>query len=128
MAEFSWHGIFSALLKNNLDNNQRNEALGVEIMVPGASSLIGRRHMKRIENCIAGCSPKLANILEIAAKAALRAGKIIRELYGKPHQIRQKGDIDLVTEADISSENAILAILDKAGLHAKILAEESQSI
>ena len=84
--------------------------------------------MKRIENCIAGCSPELANILEIAAKASLKAGKILRELYGKPHQISHKGDIDLVTEADISSENAILAILDKAGLHAEILAEESQSI
>mgnify|MGYP001106201012 CR=1 FL=1 len=84
--------------------------------------------MKRIESCVAGCSPDLANILEIAAKAALRAGKILRELYGKPHQIRHKGDIDLVTEADISSENAILAMLDKAGLHAEILAEESRSI
>ncbi|RPI52329.1 MAG: inositol monophosphatase, partial [Deltaproteobacteria bacterium] len=83
--------------------------------------------MKRIENCVAGCSPVLANILEIAARAALRAGKILRELYGKPHHIRHKGDIDLVTEADISSENAIIALLDKAGLHAEILAEESQS-
>ncbi|HDH98303.1 MAG TPA: inositol monophosphatase, partial [Deltaproteobacteria bacterium] len=62
--------------------------------------------MKRIESCIAGCNPELANILEMAGRAALRAGKILRELYGKPHQIRHKGDIDLVTEADISSENA----------------------
>ena len=84
--------------------------------------------MKRIESCTAGCSQGLANILEIAAKAALGAGKILKESYGKPHQIRHKGDIDLVTEADISSENAILAILNKAGLHAEILAEESQSI
>ena len=84
--------------------------------------------MKRIESCIAGCNPELANILEIAGKAALMAGKILRELYGKPHQIRHKGDIDLVTEADISSERTILAVLDKAGLHAEILAEESHFI
>lgn len=69
----------------------------------------------------------MANILEAAGKAALRAGKILRELYDKPHQIRYKGDIDLVTEADISSENTIIAMLNKAGLQAEILAEESQS-
>ena len=84
--------------------------------------------MKRIESCAACCNPKTADILEISGKAALGAGKILRKLYGKPHQIRHKGDIDLVTEADVSSENAILAMLDKAGLHAEILAEESQSI
>jgi myo-inositol-1(or 4)-monophosphatase len=84
--------------------------------------------MKRIEGCIAGCRPELANILKIAVRAALKAGKILRELYGKPHQIRHKGDIDLVTEADISSERTILAMLDKAQLHAEILTEESQSI
>ena len=84
--------------------------------------------MKRIESCIAGCNPELANILEMAGRAALRAGKILRELYGKPHQIRYKGDIDLVTEADISSERTILAVLDKAGLHTEILAEESHFI
>ena len=84
--------------------------------------------MKRIKNCIASCRPELADVLEIAGKAALRAGKILRELYGKPHQIRYKGDIDLVTEADVSSENAIVAMLDKARFHAEILAEESHFI
>ncbi|MDL1958364.1 MAG: inositol monophosphatase [Deltaproteobacteria bacterium] len=83
--------------------------------------------MKRIESCMTECGPELANILEMAGKAALRAGKILRELYGKPHQIRYKGDIDLVTEADISSESAIIAMLNKARLHAEILAEESRS-
>jgi myo-inositol-1(or 4)-monophosphatase len=84
--------------------------------------------MKRIESCMTECGPELANILEVAGKAAFRAGKILRELYGKPHQIRYKDDIDLVTEADISSESAIIAMLNKAQLHAEILAEESRSI
>lgn len=84
--------------------------------------------MKRIESCVTECGPELANILEVAGKAALGAGKILRKLYGKPHQIRYKGDIDLVTEADISSENAIIAMLNKAPLRTEILAEESRSI
>jgi myo-inositol-1(or 4)-monophosphatase len=84
--------------------------------------------MKRIESCVTECDPELANILEMAGKAALRAGKILRELYGKPHQIRYKGDIDLVTEADIFSESTIIAILNKAPRCAEILAEESRSI
>ncbi|MFO8239377.1 MAG: inositol monophosphatase family protein [Dissulfuribacterales bacterium] len=81
--------------------------------------------MKRIESCITCCDPKMAHILKIAGKAALEAGKILRKLYGKPHKIMHKGDIDLVTEADISSENAILAMLNTSGLQADFLAEES---
>ena len=69
----------------------------------------------------------LANILEIAGKAAIKGGKILKDLYGKPHQIRYKGNIDMVTEADVSSEKAILEILDKAPIDAEVIAEESQS-
>ncbi len=84
--------------------------------------------MKRIEKCMTGCSQaNLADILEVAARAALKAGKILRDLYGQPHQVRYKGDIDMVTEADLSSEKVILDILDKTPINAKIIAEESQS-
>ena len=85
--------------------------------------------MKRIEKCLANCSrSELGEILKTAVEAALKGGKILRNLYGKPHQIKHKGDIDLVTEADISSEKAILAILNMAHPGIKVLAEESYSL
>jgi myo-inositol-1(or 4)-monophosphatase len=97
-------------------------------MTPEASSFIGRTYMKRIEGCMTGCGQELANILKIAVRAALKAGKALRELYDKPHQVSYKGDIDLVTEADICSERIILAVLDRARLNAEILTEESHPI
>jgi len=84
--------------------------------------------MKRIESCMTCCGPESANILKIAVRAALKAGKALRELYDKPHQVSHKGDIDLVTEADMSSERIIFAVLDKARLNAEILTEESHPV
>ncbi|NIA08622.1 MAG: inositol monophosphatase [Nitrospiraceae bacterium] len=84
--------------------------------------------MKRIQQCVKGCArPNLAGILEVAAEAAIKAGRILRDLYGQPHHIRYKGDIDLVSEADVSSEKTILEIVNKAPIDAEIIAEESQS-
>jgi len=65
--------------------------------------------------------------LDLAKEAALNAGKILKELYLKPHQIIHKGEIDLVTEADIASEKTIKEILNKSVI-APILAEESTDI
>ncbi len=65
-------------------------------------------------------------ILEYAILAALKAGSILRSLFDKPHKIRYKGDIDLVTEADVASEEAIIEVLkDAMGPDISILAEES---
>jgi myo-inositol-1(or 4)-monophosphatase len=66
-------------------------------------------------------------ILRTAALAALKAGHIQRERYGKPHQVHHKGIIDLVTEVDTAAEEAILAILHKERMRATIIAEESHS-
>ncbi len=64
--------------------------------------------------------------LKTALLAALEAGYILRRLFDKPHEIRYKGDIDLVTEADIASEEAVLKVLkDAMGPDVSILAEES---
>ncbi len=65
--------------------------------------------------------------VDIAKEAALSAGKILKELYLKPHQITHKGEIDLVTEADIASEKKIKDILNSIKI-APILAEESSSL
>ena len=83
--------------------------------------------MKRIEKCLEGCGQDIALLLRAATIAALEAGGIIREMYENPHQIRLKGAIDLVTEADIASEKAILAILAQRFPGSIVLAEESSS-
>jgi len=84
--------------------------------------------MKRIDPIIAHIgNPNLESILRIAVLAALKAGEIQRDRYGKPHQINHKGAIDLVTEVDIAAEEAILAILYKEQSNAAIIAEESHA-
>ena len=66
-----------------------------------------------------------AHALRIALKAAHEAGRILTDLYTRPHDIRYKGDIDLVTEADVASENAIKAVIRAESPEATIMAEES---
>ncbi len=84
--------------------------------------------MDRIAACIASGTPDpLDLILACAARAALHAGGIIRGLYGKPHQIRHKGVIDLVTEADLASEKAILDLVGEHFPGIAVMAEESSS-
>jgi myo-inositol-1(or 4)-monophosphatase len=55
--------------------------------------------------------------------AALKAGDTIKSLYSNSHDIRYKGRIDLVTEADIASEEIILESLSSSGK--PVMAEES---
>ncbi len=83
--------------------------------------------MKRIDDCLQGCSHEMAEVLRAAAAAALEGGDIIREMYENPHQIRLKGVIDLVTEADLASEKEILAILEQRFPGSAVLAEESSA-
>lgn len=97
--------------------------------------LISRRKMagipskdedERIARCVAGCkNPALGELLRTAAMAALAAGSVLRGLYDKPHQVTHKGAIDLVTEADVASEQTVLAMLREAGGDIGFLAEES---
>ena len=64
--------------------------------------------------------------LEFARQTARQAGHLLRELYHRRHEVRFKSsDIDLVTEADLASEQLILeAIRSRFPEHA-ILTEES---
>jgi len=83
---------------------------------------------ERIALCVSGCKdPALGEILRTAARAALAAGRVLRELYDKPHRITHKGTIDLVTEADVAAEQTVLAMLREAGGDIGFLAEESHS-
>jgi myo-inositol-1(or 4)-monophosphatase len=62
--------------------------------------------------------------LDAAIETALEAGKILREEYALPPDIRYKGDVDLVTQADRRSEQAIVARLSKFFPEHTIAAEE----
>jgi len=82
----------------------------------------------RIARCVAACKdPALGGILRTAARAALAAGSVLRDLHNKPHRITHKGSIDLVTEADVAAEQTVLAMLREAGDGIDFLAEESHS-
>ncbi len=82
--------------------------------------------MHRIEKVVAACQDReTGDLLQAGCRAALTAGSIIRELYSKPHTIRKKGAIDLVTEADVAAETAIISSLQEDAPGIEILAEES---
>lgn len=61
----------------------------------------------------------------IAVEAALEAGRILRWHFQRGLEIRYKGEIDLVTEADLASEQAVLARIQSAFPEHRVLAEES---
>jgi myo-inositol-1(or 4)-monophosphatase len=64
------------------------------------------------------------NYLEAAVEIALEAGKILREEFDRPAHITYKGDVDLVTQADKRSEQAIVARLLKYFPEHSVAAEE----
>lgn len=81
-----------------------------------------------IEHCLQNCrSRDIQNLLLTATEAALKAGAVLLDCYDQPHQIRHKGTIDLVTEADLASEELILDVLQDNLPGIKILSEESFS-
>jgi len=85
--------------------------------------------MHRVTASAAQCAdPHLAAIITAAGTAALKAGRILRQLYGQPHRITHKGAIDLVTEADVAAEQAIIAHLRAAFPQIGFLAEESSAM
>jgi myo-inositol-1(or 4)-monophosphatase len=61
----------------------------------------------------------------IAARAARSAGEILKEKFGKVQNIVKKGEIDLVTEADLAAEEVILEILRNHFPKDHILSEEA---
>jgi myo-inositol-1(or 4)-monophosphatase len=48
---------------------------------------------------------------KVAAGAARSAGEVLKQKFGNVHHIGKKGEIDLVTEADLAAEKIILEIL-----------------
>ena len=82
--------------------------------------------MQRINTCLATLRDhSLAGLLRLACQAAMEGGRILRDLENQPHDIRQKGLIDLVTEADIASEKKILSLFAEQAPDIAILSEES---
>ena len=62
--------------------------------------------------------------LEIAVETAREAGAILLTEFDRPRQIRYKGEVDLVTQADQKSEQAIVARLRTHFPKHAIVAEE----
>jgi fructose-1,6-bisphosphatase/inositol monophosphatase family enzyme len=55
----------------------------------------------------------VSDVLPIAEAIARRAGAIVMEGFGNVRHVRQKGVIDLVTDFDQRSEEAIVSSLQK---------------
>ena len=72
-----------------------------------------------------GCTQCAAVSKALKAEAARLGGAILREKWGQTRTIAYKGGIDLVTDADRASEDAILAFLRARFPGAAVLAEES---
>jgi len=83
--------------------------------------------MERIRKYQKKLNSEYQELLDVAVSAALKAGKILRELYDNPHSVRFKGEIDLVTEADIASEKAILSLVKDKCPQIEVMAEESSA-
>ncbi|HEY0405344.1 MAG TPA: inositol monophosphatase family protein [Pyrinomonadaceae bacterium] len=64
-------------------------------------------------------------MLNFAIQMAHDAGRILADRYGRVTQIRHKGTIDLVTEADLASESLIIERIKSHYPRHSILAEES---
>ena len=63
--------------------------------------------------------------IAVAEQASRAAGKILDRMFGRVNHIVKKGDIDLVTEADLQAEEAILEIIHRSFPQDNILSEES---
>ena len=64
-------------------------------------------------------------LLEIALRAALAGGEEVMRVYADPFEVIQKEDRTPVTEADLASERAIIAILTAAVPDIPIVSEET---
>jgi len=64
-------------------------------------------------------------LMEACAEAARRGGEVLKQRFGGRRTIDYKGGIDLVTDADRASEEALLSFLSARHPGAAILAEES---
>jgi len=65
-----------------------------------------------------------ASILETAEAIARSAGEILCQAYHQPRQVDYKGEVNLVTQADLASEKYIVAALQDAFPTHAVIAEE----
>ncbi|MFC1493649.1 inositol monophosphatase family protein [Thermodesulfobacteriota bacterium] len=63
--------------------------------------------------------------METARQAAIEAGRVLKELYGNIKSISKKGEIDLVTEADLMSEKVLIDAISSVFPYDRILSEEA---
>ena len=63
--------------------------------------------------------------MKMACSAAMVAGRILKDLYGNISGISKKGEIDLVTEADVASEKAVIDVITSHFPDDMILSEEA---
>lgn len=73
---------------------------------------------------IVNFSEDIDTVLETAVTAARRAGDILREGWSHPKHIRFKGEINLVTEYDLKSEQIIVDVISSRFPGHDIIAEE----
>ena len=67
-------------------------------------------------------------MLNFAIQTARDAGRVLAEKFGRALQVSNKGDIDLVTEADIASERLIVERIQSYHPRHAILAEEAGEV
>ncbi|WP_447969476.1 inositol monophosphatase family protein [Nitrospira sp. M1] len=67
---------------------------------------------------------ELQDLTKIAIEAAQLGGSILTDYTQKGFEIHKKSQINLVTEADLASETAIIGIINRAFPSHQILAEE----
>lgn len=63
--------------------------------------------------------------LHVADLAARGAGGILNRLFGQVDHVKKKGEIDLVTEADLMAEKSILEAIGRSFPDDNVLSEES---
>jgi myo-inositol-1(or 4)-monophosphatase len=69
---------------------------------------------------------ELERLLQVAREAAAAGGRELRRHFGRLEQVREKGSAgNLVTEADLAAEAAVLAVLELHTPNLAVLAEES---
>lgn len=64
--------------------------------------------------------------LEVASEAARRAGEVLMSRYRTGLEVRHKGRGNIVTEADLLAEKAILDLIQAEFPHDTIMSEESE--
>jgi myo-inositol-1(or 4)-monophosphatase len=66
-------------------------------------------------------------VIELARRAALKAGRVLADMYQRPMDVRVKGERDIVTEADIVAEAVVMQEILAGCPDAWIISEETHS-